>query len=182
LLRQWFGYQISHCHGRHEGPSVLFYTVNVKEILRPPLEQEIVLGAEEPPSDYFAGRGLKPSDKSLPAGSNLAMTKKWWWLVLEVFVSLAPCAWLGQRQRKSSSTLKNSDPDALGRSVRPPKARLIARRDRWSHPRSPRSHLPAWPTASSWQVLRVPLSEFDMMQSFAPLDGPSKRYTVFTSR
>ena len=105
MLRQWFGYQIIHCHGRHEGPSVLFYTLHLKEVLRPPLEQEIVLGAEEPPSDYLAGRGLKSSDKSLPAGSNLAMTKK---LVVACCLNytchLAPRAWLGLRQRKSSST------------------------------------------------------------------------------
>ena len=122
MLRQWFGYRIIHCHGRHEGPSVLFYTLHPKEILRPPLEQEIVLGAEEPLSDYFAGRGLKSSAKPLPAGSNLAMTKKWWWLVLEFFVSLAPRAWLGQRPRKSSSTRKNCAPDALGRSIGPYKS------------------------------------------------------------
>ena len=122
MLRQWFGYRIIHCHGRHEGPSVLFYTLHPKEILRPPLEQEIVLGAEEPLSDYFAGRGLKSSDKTLPAGSNLAITKKWWWLVHGVFVSLAPRAWLGQRQRKSSSTRKNCAPDALGRSIGPYKS------------------------------------------------------------
>jgi len=79
LLRQWFGYQTIHCHGRHEGPSVLLYTLHLKEVLRPPLEQEIVLGAEEPPSEYLAGRGLKSSDKSLPAGSNLAITKKLWY-------------------------------------------------------------------------------------------------------
>ena len=60
--------------------------------------------------------------KSLPAGSSFILPKKWWWFELEVYVPLAPSAWLGQRQRKSSSTRKNCGPDALGRSVGPHKS------------------------------------------------------------